>query len=54
MDDLIVIDQVLLHERAVIGTQDLQGWAEVHQVGFQEQIIKIIINMFFYNVFVFI
>ncbi|XP_023340013.1 protein shank isoform X2 [Eurytemora carolleeae] len=25
------ITQVLLHERAVIGTQDLQGWAEVHQ-----------------------
>ena len=25
--------QLLLHERAVIGSQDLQGWQEVHQVG---------------------
>jgi hypothetical protein len=24
--------ELLLHERAVIGTQDEQGWFEIHQV----------------------
>ncbi len=27
-----MLAQTLLHDRAVIGAQDLQGWQEVHQV----------------------
>ena len=27
-----IITQALLHDHATIGSQDCQGWAEVHQV----------------------
>lgn len=32
-----VICETLLHDRAVVGIQDLQGWQEVHQVCHQER-----------------
>ena len=28
-----VVTETLLHDHGVIGSQDLQGWQEVHQVG---------------------
>jgi SH3/ankyrin repeat-containing protein len=28
----VVICEMLLHDHAIVGAQDLQGWQEVHQV----------------------
>lgn len=38
------ITEALLHDHAVLGTQDIQGWNEVHQVS-----IAIIIKLIFYT-----
>ena len=28
----VVLGEMLLHDHAIVGAQDLQGWQEVHQV----------------------
>ena len=29
----VTLTEMLLHDHAIVGAQDLQGWQEVHQVG---------------------
>ena len=35
--------EMLLHERAVIGTRDENGWCEIHQVGWDPFVVESLI-----------
>ena len=38
----VVLCEMLLHDHSIVGAQDLQGWQEVHQVGW-------VFHFFFYS-----